>query len=919
MSNLAWKMDEEEVFAVFETRMFEVRDLRIKHLGEDDLDTFDSERFCADIRTIRGEWDESLAALEKLHDTHKSRSDFKGRVEALATLLELGRILSRRCQDSKAESVLRRALDLGERLFGPIHPRALAPLIPLAFSLARLGRYSEAETLLSEGVSTLMGSLGKEHYRVMEMKLAHAAILAMQNKYADAANIQSRVLKEYTKTYGSDHPYVIEVAGRLATSYAEQDMFVEAQALFEWAIKSCKSTFGPEHQRRCNLELSLARMFTNQRNLTKALNLGQTILEVAQASFGTIEAKSGDSTSYLEHPCSLSVLEALATTYSRLGDITQSTTLSKKVLALRTKLQGPNHPDTILSLSNLASVYNTAGEYLTAEHLCRDAVERSTAAFGDWHARTVAAMLSHGRALYSLQRYAESNSIFNKTLNWIFNDRRGECHIDVAVIYEDIATLHMLQNRYDESVKFLNHALRVYRKLKHQSTIQIMIYICLCYIAMNACSKAETQAEEVVRETEKTLGPDHPQTINARITQASALLKNKKYVNADELIESLRRDIQSLEGKDSTRLLKVEHTYGRSLCVQGRMNEAEAFLESCINLRPFKDPRDPELCRMIRLFGDVKEELGKPYEKEAILQNLLDRLEAQSLLVSYEGSPNRQLTTCTCIMEELALTKASLRKYESAEGLMKEVLDLRKELWGEGSQPACVAERNLAMCIPEDRLLDRLKFQEEIFHKYWVSTGLDMESSALLLHEMANTCSSLRYFEYEATIRERIIDLGPYPSDLDQQFVWDVQKLALARHELGQFEEVEQHLEFLDELIKVRFPGNLRDLAWTLQLLAEAKRALGKSDAAASILEQSLLAGTQNPTEKVAENLARLDMLVDINMELCRWQEAKNAWVALLALREEAQAKYWHISWERLALIDEKIAGIQDLTNVEPS
>jgi hypothetical protein len=187
MSNLAWKMDEEEVFAVFETRMFEVRDLRIKHLGEDDLDTFDSERFCADIRTIRGEWDESLAALEKLHDTHKSRSDFKGRVEALATLLELGRILSRRCQDSKAESVLRRALDLGERLFGPIHPRALAPLIPLAFSLARLGRYSEAETLLSEGVSTLMGSLGKEHYRVMEMKLAHAAILAMQNKYADAA------------------------------------------------------------------------------------------------------------------------------------------------------------------------------------------------------------------------------------------------------------------------------------------------------------------------------------------------------------------------------------------------------------------------------------------------------------------------------------------------------------------------------------------------------------------------------------------------------------------------------------------------------------------------------------------------------------------------------------------------------------
>ncbi|KAE9380872.1 TPR-like protein [Stipitochalara longipes BDJ] len=911
MSNLAWTMEEGAVFAVFETHMFKVRDLSIKHLGEDDHDTLDSERFCAYVKTIRGEWDESLAALEKLHHAQKKRSDPRSRVEVLKTLLASSKILSRSRQDSKAESLLRQALDLGALLFGSKHPRALVPLAPLASTLARLGRYSEAEKLLSEGISTLAGSLGRKHFQVMEMEMEYAEIMWLQNKHADAAELQSRVLKEYTKTYGNDHPYVIGVTGRLASCYAEQNMVVEAQTLFERAIKSCQLTFGPEHRRRCNLELSLAEMFRDQRNLTKALNLGQTILEVAQSSFGTIEAKSNDSTSYLEHPYSLRFLEALAITYTRLGDITRSAELLEKTLAFRTKLQGPNHPDTIRSLSNLAFVYTTANEYLTAERLCRDAVERSTVAFGDWHARTVEAMLSHGRALRGLRSYTESNTIFNKVLDWIFKNQRGECHCDVAKIYKDIALLHFVQDRYDESVRFLNYALREYRKLKHQSAVDIMIDLCTCYTAMDAYSKAETQAEEAVREAEKTLGPDHPQAINARMQQASALLKSKKYVDVDELTKVLRQDIESHEGKHSTRLLEVEHTYGCSLQAQGRMNEAEAFLESCIHLRQHKDPRDPRLRELIRLLGKVKDELGKPCEKESILQNLLDRLGPPSLRDSLNGSLDVQLTTYAQIMEELATTQVSLQKYESAEALMKKVLDLRTELWGEGTQQVCDAERNLAKCIPDDRLLDRLKMQEEILQKYWFSTGLDMESSTPLLLDMADTCSSLCYFEYEVTIRERIIDLRPYPSNRDQQYVWDVQKLSWACHRLGQFEKAEQLLEFLDELIRVRFPDNLRDLAWTLQLLAQVKRALGKLGVAASTLEQSLLAGTQNPTEEVADNLNRLDLLVDLNMELGRWQEAKNSWTALLALREETQAKDWLISrdhWERLKLIDEKLA-----------
>ncbi|KAN0095067.1 TPR-like protein [Hyaloscypha variabilis] len=920
MSNEAWCMDGETVFEVFENRMVEVRELSIKHLGDDDPDTLDSKRFCANVKIIRGEWEESLATLEKIYNSHKDRHDRKSRIKLLETLLESGKILCRRCHDFKAEALLKQALELGKCLFGPHHPRALAPLAPLGFCLGRLGRYSEAEELLGDGILALTGSLGHDHYQVMVMELARADILGLQSRPANAAEIQSRVLEHWSKNYGDHHPYAIDVAGRLARSYAEQDMVVEAHILLDKAIKSSGLTFGPEHPRTCNLELSLATMFRDQSNLTQALSLSRKILEVAHASFGTIADNRGISSSSFEHPYSLPFLDGLATIHKKLGDITSSIKLSKKILTLRSKLQGPNHPDTITALSNLASVYSSASEYLAAEPLYRDVVERSTVAFGDGHARTFAAILYHGRALRGLRRYTESIAIFNTLLDKIFR-QWGECHNSIAEIYEDLAILNVNRGRYDEAVGYFNHALRVYRKLNDKSAVVVMIDLCTCYIIIKAYSKAEHQAQEAVSEAEKIFGLHHPVTINARIQQASALLGNEKYVEVDELTDALRQDIESREGKDSTRVLRVEQIYGRSLRAQGRLKEAESFLESSINTRPHKDPRDPETSLMILLLGDIKEELGKLHEKEAVLQDLLDKLETRNSSDAINGSFDPQLANYTDVLEALARTRSLLNEYESAESLMRKVFALRIEYWGEDSQQACDAERNLANCLPEDRLLDRFNMQTQILDKYWISGKMDIESSTSLLRDIADTCSRLRHFEYEATVRERIISLTHYPSDSDQYYVWDVQKMSLARSELGQFAEVEENLELLNQVIRSNSPPNLRDLAWTLQLLAQTKNALGKLDEAADILQESLLAGTQNPTEIISDNLDRLDLLVELNMKLYRWDEAKYAWDALLSLREEAEVQGWSLPvlpWERLQVIEEKLGDGQTLSDGEP-
>jgi tetratricopeptide (TPR) repeat protein len=151
-------------------------------------------------------------------------------------------------------------------------------------------------------------------------------------------------------------------------------------------------------------------------------------------------------------------------------------------------------------------VYRSAHEYLAAEPLCRDVVERSTVAFGDRHARTFAAIQNHGRALRGLQRYTESIAMFNTLLDRIFG-QWGECHNSVATIYEDLALLNVNRGRYDEAVGYLNHALRVYRKLNDKSAVVMMVDLCTYYIIMKNYSKAEHQAQQAVSEAEKILGP----------------------------------------------------------------------------------------------------------------------------------------------------------------------------------------------------------------------------------------------------------------------------------------------------------------------------------------------------------------------------------------------------------------------------
>jgi len=112
----------------------------------------------------------------------------------------------------------RKALELGEREFGPDHPTTDTLLNNLAELYREQGRYAEAELLLKQAEPLLKRALaidekamGPDHPSVATGLNNLAELYRAQGRYAEAEPLFKRALAIYEKALGPDHP-------RLATS-----------------------------------------------------------------------------------------------------------------------------------------------------------------------------------------------------------------------------------------------------------------------------------------------------------------------------------------------------------------------------------------------------------------------------------------------------------------------------------------------------------------------------------------------------------------------------------------------------------------------------------------------------------------------------------------------------------------------------
>ncbi|RPA91598.1 hypothetical protein L873DRAFT_1713537 [Choiromyces venosus 120613-1] len=90
--------------------------------------------------------------------------------------------------------------------------------------------------------------------------------------------------------------------------------------------------------------------------------------------------------------------------------------MHRRALESTEKVLGPDHPETLASVNNLASVLQDLGRYAESETMHRRALESTEKVLGPDHPETLAIVNNLALVLRDLGRYAESARLSRRAL-----------------------------------------------------------------------------------------------------------------------------------------------------------------------------------------------------------------------------------------------------------------------------------------------------------------------------------------------------------------------------------------------------------------------------------------------------------------------------------------------------------------------
>ncbi len=189
---------------------------------------------------------------------------------------QLGLFWNARGRFRSAEPLMRRALAIVERSYGPDHPDVAIRLNNLAQLLQATDRLDEAEPLMRQALAIDERSYGPDHPDVAIDLNNLATLLQATDRLDEAEPLMRQALAIDERSLGTDHPDVATDLNNLAMLLQATDRLDEAEPLYR---RSAKILI--EFQRQTEYEHPrIWSCLANYRNLLQAM--GKTQEEIEQ-------------------------------------------------------------------------------------------------------------------------------------------------------------------------------------------------------------------------------------------------------------------------------------------------------------------------------------------------------------------------------------------------------------------------------------------------------------------------------------------------------------------------------------------------------------------------------------------------------------------------------------------------------------
>ena len=491
-----------------------------------------------------------------------------------------------------------------------------------------------------------------------------------------------------------------------------------------------------------------------------------------------------------EHPDTAISLNNLASLLYNQGKYDQAESLCQRALAIREKILGAEHPDTAINLNYLAHLLSNQGKYDQAEPLYQRALAIQEKILSAEHPNTANSLNNLAVLLKDQGKYDQAEPLYQRALA-IREKILGAEHPATATSLNNLAILLKDQGKYDQAEPLYQRALAILEKIlgaEHPDTATSLNNLANLYSDQGKYDQAEPLYERALAIREKILGAEHPDTANSLNNLANLYSDQCKYDQAEPLYQRALAIHEKILGAEHPATATSLNNLAFLLSDQGKYDQAEPLYQRALAIREkILGAEHPDTATSLNNLANLYSDQGKYDQAEPLYQRAL------AILEKILGAEHPHTTTS---LKSLAHCLEDQGRYNDAEKLYRHALGICEKKFGHEHEDTAYTYSSLGCLLDEKGIYDEAeKMHRTAFNIRNKILGLDNEDTLYSLDNLTNLLQwNGKNSEAEVFCRQQLTLVEKKYGENHNYTIGAMQKLGAILREQHKYNEAELFL-----------------------------------------------------------------------------------------------------------------------------
>ncbi len=335
-----------------------------------------------------------------------------------------------------------------------------------------------------------------------------------------------------------------------------------------------------------------------------------------------------------DHPDTLSCMHNLANSYAALNRPADALKLREEVLEIRKRVLPKDHPDTLKSRGNLANSYAALNRPAEALKLREEVLEIQKRVLPKDHPDTLSSMHILASNYEPLNRPAEALKLNEEVLE-IRKRVLPKDHPDTLKSMVNLALRYWSLNRQAEALKLREEVLAIHKRVlpkDHPDTLSSMSNLAISYATLNRHAEALKFFEEALEIQKRVLPKDHPVTLSSMHNLANSYAALNRPAEALKLNEEVLAIRQRVLPKDHPDTLMSMNNLANSYAALKRNADALKLREDVLAIRQRVLPKDhPDTLMSMGILAKLLSQLDRGAEAIPLIDECVAKVAGQAV------------------------------------------------------------------------------------------------------------------------------------------------------------------------------------------------------------------------------------------------------------------------------------------------